>query len=182
MDLGRCGDDADLLVAVAAGDRWALQVLLERHAGWLHARLLHRCSDQQLVEEAIQDTFVAVWSSADRWRSDGPVAAWLWGIAMRRLTDLLRRHGDDPAIRRTSAIDQRRTVPSAEDVVLAQLQFAPVKAHVDALPPREREVLEAVILDGLTLREAATALGIPPGTAKTRLRTARQRLRRILAR
>lgn len=181
MDVGRRGDDSDLLAAIASGDRRALQLLLERHAGWLHARLLHRCSDRQLVEEAIQDTFLAAWRSAYRWRGDGPVAAWLWGIAIRRLSDLLRRHGDDPASRDSRAIEQPTTTPSAEDVVLAQLQFAPVKAHLDALPAKEREVLQAVAIEGLTLRQAARLLEIPIGTAKTRLRTARRRLRKALA-
>src|SRR5262245_61810161 len=86
--------DAALLARVAAGDEdahAALRELYERHAPWLLVRLSGRCSDQGVVDEALQDTFVAVWRRADSYRGQGEVAAWLWGIAVRRLVDLLRR-------------------------------------------------------------------------------------------
>src|SRR5262245_51230412 len=86
--------DAALLARVAAGDEHghaALRELYTRHAPWLLVRLSGRCSDQSVVDEALQDTFVAVWRRADSYRGQGEVAAWLWGIAVRRLVDLLRR-------------------------------------------------------------------------------------------
>ena len=49
------------------------------------------CADPDAVDDVLQDTFVAVWKGAERWRGDGEVAAWLWGIAARRLVSRLRR-------------------------------------------------------------------------------------------
>ena len=83
-------DDASLVRAVATGDRDALSTLYSRHAPWLLLRLTRRCNDRHLVDEAVQDTFVAVWRGARRWKGDGEVAAWIWGIAIRRLIDQLR--------------------------------------------------------------------------------------------
>ena len=57
-------DDETLLQAVADGDRAALRALYERHAPWLTLRLSRRCPDPDLVDDAVQDTFVAVWRSA----------------------------------------------------------------------------------------------------------------------
>ena len=57
-------DDEMLLRAVAEGDRAALRVLYERHAPWLTLRLTRRCPDPDLVDDAVQDTFVAVWRTA----------------------------------------------------------------------------------------------------------------------
>ena len=84
------GDDA-LLQAVADGDRQALEALYRRHAPWLVLRLSRRCADPGLVEEVVQDTFVAVWRGAGRYRGSGEVPAWIWGIGIRRLIDRLRR-------------------------------------------------------------------------------------------
>ena len=83
-------DDRALLQAVADGDREALRLLYERHAPWMLFRLGRRCADPNLVEETVQDTFVAVWRNPRAYRGTGDVTAWLWGIAIRRLVDRLR--------------------------------------------------------------------------------------------
>src|SRR5689334_4352736 len=84
-------DDTALLHAVADGDRRALDELYASHAPWLVLRLTRRCNDPGLVDEVLQDTFVAVWKGARRWSGEGEVAAWVWGIAVRRMVDALRR-------------------------------------------------------------------------------------------
>ena len=58
------GTDAELLRQVDAGDDAALRELFDRHAAWLQLRLQRRTSDNDLVADALQDTFVAVWRSA----------------------------------------------------------------------------------------------------------------------
>ena len=86
--------DATLLVSVAERDIGAFRTLYERHAGWLALRLARRCNDSELVADAVQDTFVAIWQKPRSFRGDGDVAAWLWGIAIRRLISRLRRRSD----------------------------------------------------------------------------------------
>ncbi len=76
--------DAELVLALETGDVGALRELHRRHAPWLRARLARRCSDRDIVDEAIQDAFVAVWQSAERFDPRGEVAAWIWTIAIRR--------------------------------------------------------------------------------------------------
>ena len=75
-------DDAALLAAVGQRDLDAMRTLYDRHAPWLAVRLSRRCNDQDLVADAVQDTFVAVWQKPQGFRGDGDVAAWLWGIAI----------------------------------------------------------------------------------------------------
>ena len=53
-------EDVDLLVAIAGRDAVALRTLFDRHAPWLTARLSRRCGDRDLVDDALQDTFVEV--------------------------------------------------------------------------------------------------------------------------
>ena len=169
--------DEALLAAVAAGDRAALRDLYERHAPWVTVRLARRCADRDAVDDAVQDTFVAVWKSAARYDGGGAVGAWIWGIAIRRLIDALRRRP-----RREFRSSERVEVePSAEERVLLGIEHGDLAGALDRLSPELRSVLQATILDGLTTREASRLLGIPAGTVKTRAMRARIALREVLA-
>src|ERR1700727_2923179 len=90
--------DETLLLGVAERDMGAFRTLYDRHAGWLAIRLARRCNDRDLVADAIQDTFVAVWQRAQGVRGEGDIAAWLWGIAIRRLVSRLRAGGSIAAV------------------------------------------------------------------------------------
>jgi RNA polymerase sigma-70 factor (ECF subfamily) len=169
--------DQTLLEAVAAGDRGALRALYERHAPWLVARLSRRSADPGLVEEVVQDTFVAVWKGAKRYRGQGEVAAWIWGIGIRRLIDRLRRRPTPlPVSSQTLEV-----MTSAEEQVLLGVEYGDLGAALNRLSPELRAVMQATVLDGLTTKEAARLLGIPQGTVKTRLMRARAELREVLA-
>jgi len=170
-------DDAALVVAVADGDRAAFEVLYQRHLPWLLVRLGRRCSLPDLVDEVVQDTFVAVWRSARRWDGRGEVAAWIWGIGIRRLVDALRQRPRPT----TELVEFDGHETSAEDHVLLGVQYGDVGAALASLSPELRAVVQATVLDGLTTREAARLLGIPPGTVKTRMMRARAQLRERLA-
>ncbi len=86
-------DDAALVRAIAAEDVEALRCLYDRHVPWLVARLRARCFDDAVVADTVEDTFLAVWNGARRWRGEGDVGAWIWGIGVRQLVTHLRRVG-----------------------------------------------------------------------------------------
>ncbi|MFE0676048.1 RNA polymerase sigma factor [Streptomyces sp. NPDC058867] len=178
--------DTVLLRDVAAGGSAAMAALYDRHAGWLHARLTRRCADPEVVREVLQDTFVTVWRSAGAHRGE-EAGGWLWTIAARRLVDA-RRAQERAARLETTPIDGTRSgyepaasAPSAEERVLAGLEFGDVGTALDRISPELREVLRATVVDGLTTRETARLLGIPEGTVKSRANRARAELRSALA-
>lgn len=172
--------DAELVEAVADGDRGALRELHARHVAWVTARLSRRCADRDVVGEAVQDTFVAVWKGAARWDGRGEPAAWIWGIAIRRLIGVLRtRQRWD---RRRGSVDARPdVVVAAEEHVLSGVEHGDLAGALLQLSPQLRAVVQATVLDGLSTREAAQLLGIPQGTVKTRMSRARAELRGALA-
>lgn len=171
--------DRDLLAAVADGDSGALRALYERHAPWLSIRLRRRCNDADLVSDVLQDTFVAVWKGAGKFRGDGDVAAWLWGIGVRRLISQLRgrRVGSEVLL---AEVDTGAT-PAAEEAVLLSVEYGDVGSALASLSPEFRAVIQATVLDGLNTKEASRLLGIPEGTVKTRAMRARAQLRTHLA-
>ncbi|MEW9556382.1 RNA polymerase sigma factor [Nonomuraea sp. NPDC050783] len=192
--IGPQSDDANLLAGVAAERVEALKLLHRRHAPWLRARLARRCADMDLVEDAIQDTFVAIWRDAHRYRAaEGEASAWIWTIAIRRLISALRQSRAAPPV---TALDDVHTpkafrsgarqasyliTESAEDAVLVGVEHGDLAAALDRLSADLRAALQATVLDGLTTREAAHLLGIPEGTVKTRVMRAKAQLRGYLA-
>ena len=173
------GDQSDeqLLAAVGSRDLDAIRELYEWHAAWLSIRLSRRCSDSEVVADALQDTFVAVWQKPAAFRGQGEVAGWLWGIAIRRLVSRLRSRRDvivgfEPA--------EAAPVPAAEEQVLLSVEYGDVGQALAQLSPQLRAVIQAVVLDGLTTREAARLLHMPEGSVKTRLSRAKVQLRAAL--
>lgn len=166
--------DADLLGAVGAGDVAALRLLYDRHAPWLTARLRHRCADASVVADVVEDTFVAVWRSAARWRGDGEVAAWIWGIGVRQLVTHLRAAGRQG---RPAPVPATTAELSAEERALDALVDADIAAALGRLSPELLVVVQAMVLDGLTAKETSRLLDLPLGTVKGRVRRAKALLR-----
>jgi RNA polymerase sigma-70 factor (ECF subfamily) len=133
-----------------------------------------------VVDHAIQDTFLALWREAGSYRAGGDVAAFIWGIGIRRLIDAIRR---ESGARRQLPwrAGQPQLVVSAEEQVLAGLEHGRLGQALAGLSPELRGALEATVLDGLTCAEAAVLLGVAEGTVKSRCHRARMALRAALA-
>jgi RNA polymerase sigma-70 factor, ECF subfamily len=173
-------DDAALLRGIARGDEAALTALYDRHAAWLTVRLTRRCALPDVVDHAVQDTFLAVWREAGTYRGGGDVAAFIWGIGVRRLIDAIRREKGGRRRLPWRAAEQE-VVVSAEDQVLVGIEHGRLGQALAGLSPELRGALEATVLDGLTCAEAAVLLGVAEGTVKSRCHRARVALRAALA-
>ncbi|MFF9364983.1 RNA polymerase sigma factor [Streptomyces griseoluteus] len=175
-------DEERLVRLVARGDRAAFDELYWRTAPWLAVRLRRRCADEQIVAEVMQETYLAVWRAAGAFAGaavGGSAVGWLWTIAARRLVDAFRRrahHAEPPPAAAAQCV-----APAAEEEALAATVGGDVGDALQRLAPELREVLQAMVLDGLSVRETAVLLGVPEGTVKTRARRARTEMRRELA-
>lgn len=172
-------DDERLLAAVAEGDQKALRELYERHAPWVAARL-RRTLPPAAVEDAMQETFVAVWRGAKGHARRGEVGAWIWGIARRQAALWARRNG-----RPEPSLDEVGVAApvSGEDPAAVAIRNADLTTAMAALGPNgemEREVVRLVYVEDRPLAEVAGLLGIPQGTVKSRLHRARRLLRAAL--
>jgi RNA polymerase sigma-70 factor, ECF subfamily len=172
--------DAALLVRVGDRDESALRELFDRHSAWLTLRLGSRCSSEELVSTALQDTFVAVWKKPSAYRGNGDVGAWLWGIAIRRLISQLRKKAAPTPLAAETIAAVAPVVASAEDQLLLAVENGSVGEALRTLSPQMRQALQVTVIDGLTAKEAAHLLGVPEGTVKSRVRLAKEQLRRQL--
>jgi RNA polymerase sigma-70 factor, ECF subfamily len=178
-DITATAADDQLVRAVAAGDRTALELLYRRHAPWLAGRLATRTSSRDLAEEALQDTFLAAWRSARAYHGTGEVPAWLWGIARRRLASLARRQ--PPGSLALDAAGERvDPATGPEEAVLGRDASARIRLTVAHLPVEQRAAITAVVYEGQSIEQAAHAAGVAEGTIKSRLHRARLQIRREL--
>ncbi|HET9111388.1 MAG TPA: RNA polymerase sigma factor [Ktedonobacterales bacterium] len=179
-------DEQLLLAQVAAGDEEALRQLYLAYRPRLRRYLWHQLDgDMAVVEEALQDVFLAVWRTAEGYRADARVTTWIYQIAhyvalgirrrMARHPDTLRLEGpdaDDASGQGAAAYD------ACDDSVLNRLALSDA---LDGLTPKYREALALVFQHGFSLHEAAQILDVPVGTVKSRISYARKALLRALA-
>jgi RNA polymerase sigma-70 factor (ECF subfamily) len=169
--------DGELLEQIARGDRSAFETLYHRYARPVYGLALRRLGDRDRAEEAVQETFAAVWRSARSYRSDrGPGAPWLYAVARNAIVDRFRGSGDPVADLPDAPSTDAGPQESAEAAWIAWR----VHRALEELPPPEREVLELAYWSGLSQSEVAGFLNIPLGTVKTRTRSALSRLNRVL--
>jgi RNA polymerase sigma-70 factor (ECF subfamily) len=183
-------DEEQLLQRVARADLDAFDELYRRTSTWLAVRLRRRCADDGIVAEVLQDTYLTVWRAAGSFAAlrpsgggdapGGGAVGWIWTIAARRLVDALRRSAREPDVVPAEALPLR-SAPTAEDEALNRTIGGELGVALDRLAPELREVLGAMVLDGLTVRETSVLLGVPEGTVKSRARRARVALREALS-
>ncbi len=169
--------DSELLVRVADRDRVAFELLYQRYVRSVFGLALRRLRDRQRAEDAVQETFTAVWRSAASYLPErGPAAPWLYAVARNAIVDRQRARAEPPA----EAVDSPSADPGPPDQVEASFVAWQVHRALEELPDKEREVVELAYWSGLSQSEVAEFLHIPLGTVKTRTRSALARLADLL--
>lgn len=169
--------DAELLVSVGARDADAFEELYGRYARAVFGFALRRLGDRDRAEEAVQETFAAVWRSAQTFRPErGSGSAWLFAVARNAVVDRFRERRDEVADVPDTPSGEAGPSERAETGWLAWR----VHRALEELPEGERSVLELAYWGELSQSEVADFLGIPLGTVKTRTRSGLGRLANLL--
>ncbi|WP_375430452.1 sigma-70 family RNA polymerase sigma factor [uncultured Friedmanniella sp.] len=171
-----------LLVESGSGLEESFEELHRRTRERVHAVALRIVRSSELAREVTQETYLEVWQQADRYRADrASVMGWITMIARRRAIDRVR------SVSRALGREQRYTRGAPGVVeddhaerVVDRLEAARLHPLLAALSPLQREALTLVYLQRQSPQEAATLLGAPLSTLKTRLRDGLQQLRQRL--
>src|ERR1700723_2228836 len=167
--------DTDLLVAVAAGSRQALEELYLSYHRRL-ARFLSRFTPRyENIEEIINDTFMVVWQSAKDFRNASQVSTWIFGIAYRTALKSVRRQKNHTAALSLDESPELTVDPEAD----AEVQDW-VSHGLNCLTVEHRLTLELAYRMGHSLEEIAAITDAPVGTVKARMFHARRKLREYL--
>jgi len=176
--------DALLAARVAAGDDDALVEAFDRLASAVYGAALRVLAQAASAQDIVQEVFVEFWSRPDRYDPDaGTLRTYLTVMARNRAVDLAR--SESRRIARQERHDQlipREPQATPSEEVTAAATASEVRDAVKSLPDAQRRVVELAYFQGMTIREVALAIGIPEGTAKSRLRLAVARLGNVLDR
>lgn len=170
---------ADLLTRIANGDRAAFARLYDMLASRVFGLILRVLVDRSQSEEVLQEVFLEVWQSADRFAPNrGQGRGWVLTIAHRRAVDRVR------SSQASADRDVRigfRDLDVAHDGVAEQAELRieglRVAKAVAALPEVQREAITLAYFGGYSQSEIAALVGAPLGTIKTRMRDGLSRLR-----
>lgn len=181
---GMEGSDALLAARLAAGDDRALAEVFDQLAASVYGGALRVLGNGSAAQDVVQDVFVELWGHPDRYDpAAGSLRTYLMVLARHRAVDVMRSE-----LRRVARQERHyRLTPAdppgtASDEVMAAETASVVRAAVQLLPDGQRRVVELAYFEGLTCREVANAMGIPEGTAKSRLRLAMAKLESVLDR
>jgi RNA polymerase sigma-70 factor, ECF subfamily len=179
-DLTQISDEA-LISLVASSDDEALAELYDRFGGVAYGLALRILRDDALAQDAVQDAFLGVWRTANRFLPERAKAStWILTLVHRRAIDLVRREN----VRRGEPLEHAPEPASPETVegeATLGFQRRVVQEALKGLPPEQREALELAYYGGLTQSQLAERLGQPLGTIKSRMFMGLARLRDLLA-
>jgi RNA polymerase sigma factor (sigma-70 family) len=179
-ELAHLSDEA-LVALIARGDEGALAALYDRFGRVAYGLALRIVRDRGLAEDAVQEAFMTVWRTADRFMPERAKAStWVLTFVHRRAVDLVRREER----RRTEPLPETPlagSAPSTDEAAWLRLRRERVQQALRSLPDQQREAIELAYFGGFTQSELAERLGEPLGTIKSRMFTGLARLRELLA-
>ncbi len=171
--------DADLLLAGASGDKSAFGPLFARHEKYLYAVALRTTGDPEDAADALQDAYLSIMRTAVGFRADASVQCWMHRIVVNAAFDRIRRrkhHDTRPLPESDDSLAERGDDDFTETVDLR----LSIGRALDVLPADQRAAIIAIDFEGRSVGETARALGVAPGTVKSRCHRGRHKLALVL--
>lgn len=182
-------DDADAeraawMAAAQRGDAEAYASLLKSLLPVLRAFVRRRGVDTSAVEDVVQEVLLLIHRARHSWRADRPFDPWFWAIARNATTDALRRQLRERA-RRERAYDQAAAEPplarNDPEAQLAARELAPgLRDALAKLPAAQRQAVELLYVEQVSVAEAAARAGVSPTALKVRAHRGSRALRAAL--
>ena len=169
-----------LLGAVAHGEHGAFDLVYEQLSGPVAGVVWAVMKAPAQAEEVAQEVLLEIWRTAVRYDSSkGSARAWALTIARRRAIDRIRKDAARSA-RELRVTPNPASWDHVGDDVQQTLDRESLLLCLDKLSAPQRQAITLAFYDGHSYTEVASLLGIPPGTAKTRIRDALIKLRDLM--
>ncbi|MFN2626579.1 MAG: RNA polymerase sigma factor SigM [Mycobacteriales bacterium] len=170
-------DDATLLARHVAGEPDAFATLVARHRDRAWAVAVRTLGDPDDAADAVQEAFLSAYRNAARFRGDAAFGTWLHRIVMNACLDRARRARVRPTV---PLLESAASAADPRDRLAERETANDVAAGLAQLGIDQRAAVVLVDIEGLSVDEAAEALGVPAGTVKSRCARGRARLAVLL--
>ena len=166
------------------GDRPAFEALVAATAPAVWSLMQRLTASETVAEEALQETYIALWRGADRYRGDGSARAFIFGIARKHAARTWRRRAGEPTATESLSdlAEQAGWGEDPEALAMHAEDRRLLLAAAATLSQTDQDVLTRCDLQGEEPAEVARDLGVPVGTLRVRLHRARLRLMAALKR
>jgi RNA polymerase sigma factor (sigma-70 family) len=177
--------DQDILIAIADGAVWALDMLYQRYSQGLYSLAYRMVSDHQIAEDLLQETFLRVWRYAATYSAPaGSVHSWLFAILRNYAVDYLRRQRQRTTSKEVPLgdieFDDRFALADIWEEVWHHEEQAQLREALVRLSEKQRMVLELSFFQGYTHSQIAAMCKMPLGTVKSCMRLGLMALKREL--
>lgn len=175
-------DDATLVRLVAERNEAAMEEIYRRYGGAVSSLAMRVLSDRALADDVMQDVFLGLWRTADRFDpARGKLRTLLLTQTHGRCVDVIRTR-NARAARESKVAAEPTGVPDAIDAELMAITEAElVRNALAQLPTEERSAIDLAYFGANTYRQVAVLLDVPEGTVKGRIRSGLRRLHSLLA-
>ena len=171
--------EEELLEFFNEGDERALEALLRQREKWLWNVAKKTIRDDSLAEEALQEALVLIWRNASSFRGESRLTSWLYQIVTRACIDVLRKEQlrSHSSLEEFDHVDQIDSSSLFEQAIVDGLLIHGAMLELEI---EHRQVLKAIELEGLSVKETSELLSIPLGTVKSRAARAREALKQVI--
>ena len=168
--------DEDLMNAYAGGDMEAFELLYNRHRGPLYRYILRLAGDAVTANDLYQGCWEKMIKARARYNPAAPFRAWMYRIAYNHVMDFFRRNRP---VADLSTDELAAAGAGPEEQLINEDQRAQLQAAIGRLPDTQKEVLLLKLESGLDLQSIADITGVNRETAKSRLRYAVDKLKKM---
>jgi RNA polymerase sigma-70 factor (ECF subfamily) len=171
--------DLELVEGLLERDERRLREVIALYGGAVYGMARRVLAETGLAEEVAQDTFLALWRRPGAFNPErGSLKSFLLAVARNKAIDSVRK---EESLRRTKDELTQEFESGLQDPGDLVDDSADVKESLTLISPVQREAIVLAYFGGRTYREVAQELGIPEGTAKTRLRDGLRKLKEVMS-
>lgn len=168
--------EKEIVGLLQKGDKKAITLLYENYADTLFGVILKVLNNEELAQDALQETFIKVWKKAKSYNADkAKLFTWLYRIAYNTAIDKVRSQSnkDSKEVQIEASNVYKLTSEGLNQDVMD------IKTHLKSIDEKYQIVINALFFEGMTQQEASDELEIPLGTIKSRLKIGLRELRKI---
>ncbi len=181
-------DELELIRQAGQGDESAFEQLVIAYEKPVYNLCLRMCGDRDEAFDLSQDTFIKAWHAISMFQGDSKFQTWLMRIASNTCIDHLRKKKRKNVIpmtdldREDEPLERQIADYETDPAVLAEKaqDHEAVREAMSRLPDQDRLILSMRAIEDMSYREIGEALELQPGTVKSRISRAREKIRRSL--